>query len=208
MKKRLLLTSLTACTFFVCLAVILSVCENDASKIRESVFRFHVIANSDSDTDQGNKLAVRDGIAELCSQLFENSKNKAQSMEIAENSLEKIEAEAQKILISRGDNSSVTATVKKRFFPTRQYEGVSLPAGVYDTLDIELGKAEGKNFWCVMFPDICLGSSTKAENTQKMSGVLSGDSLKMATDSDEPTVKFKFKIVEIFESAKHFFCRS
>ncbi len=205
MKKRILLTVSIACTFFICLAVILSVCENDAVKIRESVFRFHVIANSDSEFDQQNKLAVRDGIADLCSLLFESSKTKAQSMEIAHNSLEKIEAEAKKILVSRGCNSTVTATVKRRFFPTRHYEGVSLPAGVYDTLDIQIGNANGKNFWCVMFPDICLGTSTKTQNTQKMSSVLSGDSLKMATDSNAPTIKFKFKIVEIFESAKHFF---
>ncbi len=205
MKKRILLTTLIACTFFVCLAVVLSVCEADAVKIRQSVFRFHVIANSNSTADQQNKLAVRDGIADLCSQLFKNSNTKAQSMEIAKNSLKKIEAEAKKILVSRGDNSTVTATVKQRFFPTRHYEGVSLPAGVYDTLDIEIGNAEGKNFWCVLFPDICLGASTKTENTHKMTEVLSGDSLKLATDDNEPSIKFKFKIIEIFESAKNFF---
>lgn len=204
MKKRFLLTTVIAVAFFICLGVTVSVCEADAAKIRDGVLRFHVIANSDSDADQQNKLAVRDGIADLCSQLFKESDNKAESMEIAKNSLEKIEEEAQKILVSRGADGTVSATVRQRFFPTRHYEGVSLPAGVYDTLDIKIGKAEGKNFWCVMFPDICLGSSTKTENTQKMSEVLSGGSLKMTTQSDEPTVKFKFRIVEIFESAKRF----
>lgn len=207
MKKRILLTVSIACTFFISLAVMLWVCEADAVKIRESVFRFHVIANSDSEADQSSKFAVRDGIASLCSQLFEDSKTKAQSMEIAKNSLEIIEQKAEEILASRGDDSTVTATVRQRFFPTRHYEGVSLPAGVYDTLDIKIGAASGKNFWCVMFPDICLSASTKTENAEKMSEVLSGDSLKMTTDSGEPTVKFKFKIVEFFENAKHFFCR-
>ena len=204
MKKRILLTTLIACAFFTVLAVTLVVCESDAVKIRESVLRFHVIANSDSSIDQQNKLAVRDGIADLCSSLFKDSENKSQSMEIAKSSLKKIEAEAQKILVSRGDNSTVTASVRQRFFPTRHYEGVSLPAGVYDTLDIEIGSASGKNFWCVMFPDICLGTSTKIENTQKMSEVLSGDSLKLVTENSTPAVKLKFKIVELWQNAKHF----
>jgi len=200
MKKRILLTLTAAALFFICLFVSV---EKDAQTVRDSVFRFHVIANSDSAADQSNKLAVRDGISELCSSLFSKCDSKEQSMAVADSSLEKIEAKATEVLRLRGDDSTVCAAVTKRWFPTRCYDGVTLPAGVYDTLDIKIGKAEGQNFWCVMFPDICLNASTAAANKQKMSSVLSGGSLRLTTGN----VKFKFKIVEIFQKAKRKLCR-
>lgn len=200
MKKRILVTLSLASAFFISVVVMCAVFEKDAQTVRDSVFRFHVIANSDSRTDQNNKLAVRDEIAKFCSGLFKNCSNKKQSMQTAENSIEKIESIATYVLRERGDDSAVEATVTKRYFPTRTYDGVTLPAGVYDTLDIRIGKSEGRNFWCVMFPDICLGASTAKENKKKMSGVLSGGSLNMVTNSENPTVKFKFRVVEIVQS--------
>ncbi len=205
MKKRLLLTAACCAVFFGLLFALTLSANADGERIRDSVFRFHVIANSDSDADQSNKLAVRDGVAQLCSELFENSDSKAQSMEIAENNIEKITAQAKRILELRGDDSDVTVTVTKRFFPTRHYNGVSLPAGNYDTLDIRIGSAQGHNFWCVMFPDICIGASDKTDNKQKMSTVLQGSALHMATDSGG--ISFKFKIVEIIENVRHRFAR-
>ncbi len=206
MKKRILASLGCMCAFFVCIFTLCIMFDAQVDEIRQSVFRFHVIANSDSDIDQQNKLAVRDGIASLCSELFENCDNKQQSMQKAKNSLDKIESEAMRILRLRGDGSSVRATVKKRFFPTRSYEGVTLPAGVYDTLDIQIGNASGKNFWCVMFPDICLGASTARSNKDKMSSVLSDDNLELVTENSD-TVKFKFRIVEIIQNTKRFFSK-
>ncbi len=212
MKKRIFVTLLCALCFFGALTVFAITTSAQTTEIRDSVFRFHVIANSDSDADQKNKLAVRDGIATLCSELFSQCQNKMQSMEIANASLEKIEKCATQILRERGDKSEVKASVTKRFFPTRHYDGVSLPAGVYDTLDIKIGNALGKNFWCVMFPDICLGASTDADNKQKMSTVLSQGSLDFVTDQKSPSVKLKFKSVELFYSIKRFvskqFCQN
>lgn len=203
MKKRILFSLALAGAFFTCLAVMCTMLENDAKTVRDSVFRFHVIANSDSDADQKNKLAVRDEIAQLCSDMFSDCADKQQSMQTAKNSIAEIEAKAEEVLRLRGDNSTVEATVTKRCFPTREYEGVTLPAGVYDTLDIRIGAAEGKNFWCVMFPDICLNASTPADNKQKMSTVLSGTSLSLTTQN----VKFKFKIIEIMQKIKRLFAR-
>ena len=107
--------------------------------------------------------------------------------------------------MQRGSVDNVNVTVRKRYFPTRHYNEISLPAGVYDTIDVEIGSAEGKNFWCVMFPDICVGACSK-NNKQKMADVLDGQALSIVTE-DTPSVRFKFKFIEMFEGIKHIFLK-
>lgn len=203
--KRYIYAFLILILFFVFLAVFVMLAESDAKDIRENVLRFHIVANSDSETDQRNKMSVRDGIAELCSGLFYSADSKADAIQSVTENADVIEQQALSILKNAGSNENVSVCVRKRFFPTRYYDGVSLPAGVYDTVDITIGKGEGKNFWCVMFPDICVGASTDKSNESKMSEILEGDSLAMATNPDTPTVKLKFKTVEIIENIFNFF---
>ena len=205
MKRNYLFAGILFCTFFVCLGVCTLFAESDAKEIRESVLRFHIVANSDSEKDQADKLAVRDGIASLCSELFYSSEDKKTAMQKAQDNCDAIVSKASEILALRGSDNTVSADVTQRFFPTRHYDGVSLPAGVYDTVDITIGEGQGKNFWCVMFPDICVGASGARTNYEKMSGVLDGDSLEMATDSKNIKVQFKFKLVELFENIKNLF---
>lgn len=201
--RKYIYTGAVFIAFFGILALFTLSANNDAEGIRNGVLRFHVVANSDSDTDQSNKLAVRDGLAELCSELFADAPDKAAAMATAGRNADVIEDRAEQILRLRGCDMNVTATVNKRFFPTRHYEGVSLPAGVYDTIDISIGEAEGENFWCVMFPDICIGASSESSNRDKLKDVLHGGSYDMATDSDSTVVRFKFKLVELFETVKN-----
>lgn len=205
MKRNYLYAILLFVIFFTLIGVAVIVCESDAREIRNGVLRFHIVANSNSAYDQQNKMSVRDGIAELCSELFYTADSKQEAMTEAVNNKAVIETAARQILKERGCDDSVLVTVTKRFFPTRQYEGVSLPAGVYDTVDVVIGDGDGQNFWCVMFPDICVGASSSVSNRDKMKDVLTGDSLEMVTDQDTPTVVFKFKVVEIFETVKNFF---
>lgn len=201
MKKRFIFAAGTFLIFIIVMAVLAIWAEGSASQLREGVLRLHIVASSDSEADQSNKMAVRDGIATLCSQLFKNSESKAESMEIAKNSSDIIIEKAEQILNERGSKDGVSLSVRKRFFPTRFYDGVSLPAGVYDTVDLEIGKAQGQNFWCVMFPDICIGGSSK-NNVEKIKNVLSEDASELATSS-EPVIKFKFRLVEIFQTLKN-----
>ena len=205
MKKRILVPVILFVSFFGFLAVMTLCADKTAAKVRDGVLRFHIVANSDSVSDQNAKFAVRDGIASFCNELFSESKNKTDSMEIARQNLEKIEQKATEILLERGNSDTVKAVVRKRFFPTRSYEGVNLPAGVYDTLDLTIGEAKGQNFWCVMFPGICLGTSGKMENKHKMSGVLDKDSLQLVTD-DTPQIVLKFRLVEIYQTLKNKIC--
>lgn len=203
MKKSMLCISFVFVCFFAFLAVYSATIKTDAKKIKDSVLRFHIVANSNTDSDQKLKLMVRDGIAEYCSDLFGSASQKSEAVEIATNNLDSLKSKAEQILKSNGCNSSVSVVVTERFFPTRNYDGVSLPAGVYDTLDIKIGAAEGENFWCVMFPDICVSGSSSAKNKRKLAGVLSGDSLKITTGDSSTRVRFKFKTIELVESIKN-----
>lgn len=189
--------------FTALLAVLTVSALGDAREMQRSVFRFHIVANSDSDEDQQNKTAVRDGIAQLCSELFSGCPDKQSSMAAAEQNKELIRSRAEQILLQNGCPDSVEVRITQRFFPTKSYDGVALPAGVYDTLDIRIGKAEGENFFCVMFPDICLGSSRADTNRKKLGSVLTDGAYNMATNTKSPTVRFKFKAVELFYSIKN-----
>ena len=203
MKKSILCVCILFICFFSAVAVYAVTLNNDAKQIKEGVLRFHIVANSNTDADQQLKLKVRDGIADYCSELFNGLNDKSQAIKIANNNIDSLKLRAEQILKQNGCNSDVTVCVRERFFPTKSYEGVSLPAGVYDTLDIKIGAAEGRNFWCVMFPDICLSSSSAITNKQKLSGVLSGDSLKIATNNTSRRVRFKFKTIELVQTIKN-----
>ena len=169
-------------------------CDN----IRNSVFRLHIIANSDSSSDQELKLKVRDGMLTLAEELFRDATNSFEAQEIAEQNIEILQQNAIKTLRENGYESEVTVSVGKAWFGTREYEDFTLPAGEYDALRIVIGEGEGKNWWCVMFPAVCLPAAK-------------GD-IEDALDSGETEIvkggkKYKaaFKIVEIYESVKRFF---
>lgn len=204
MKNKYIITLSIFLCFFGFLAVLTAVVSAQAKEVRDSVLRFHIVANSDSEKDQSDKFAVRDGIAQLCDTLFSESKSKDESIQIARENTQLISDKAEEILRQNNNSDNVNVVIRKRFFSTRHYNGVSLPAGVYDTIDVTIGKAEGQNFWCVMFPGICLGTSTNEQNKHKMEGVLQGDSLDLVTE-DTPTVHLKFKVIEILESVKNCF---
>lgn len=203
MKKSILYVSALFGCFFILLAIYCISLNNDAKQIKDGVLRFHIVANSNTANDQQLKLKVRDGIADYCSELFGGLNNKTQAVDIANKNLENLKQKAELILKQNGCENAVSVCVTERYFPTKDYEGVSLPAGVYDTLDIKIGSAEGENFWCVMFPDICISSSSAKTNKQKLSTVLSGDSLKIATNNKSCRVRFKFKTIELIESVKN-----
>lgn len=202
MKNRILYAAALFAAFFALLAALALVSERDASQVRNAVLRLHIVANSDSETDQNNKMKVRDGIASLCSELFYGERDKSAVMAAARENAPLIEARAAEILRENGASYPVSVVVRRRFFPTRAYEGVSLPAGVYDTVDVRLGEAEGKNFWCVMFPAICVGASSSRDNLDKMSDVLSGGALELV--SPRGGVRLRFAAVELLEKLKHF----
>lgn len=169
--------------------------------ISKKVFRLHIIANSDSVEDQELKLKVRNRILAQTKELFDTADSKYDAQKITEENLNEIIQIAQDEIRTNGYTYPVSAKVTNMHFNTRRYDTVVLPAGRYDALRIEIGKAEGKNWWCVMFPPLCV--STAQEN-KKLEDVLSDGELDLTQNETE--YEFKFKVVEWFEEVKDFLC--
>ncbi len=166
--------------------------------IEDRVFRLHIIANSDSEEDQSLKLKVRDEITTYTEKLFADCKTKEESMDAASRNIDSIRAKAQEAVKKYGYNYTVDAYVTNMSFDTRVYDDFTLPAGKYDALRIVIGKGEGHNWWCVLYPAVCVPSAQK-----NIGSVLSDGETEIVTESDKYTVKFK--IVEIFEGIADFF---
>ena len=138
----------------IAFALIICGCSADAvANVNHDVLRLHIIANSDSQEDQDAKLYVRDKVLEYMEAY--NVEDKASAMAFAENNLRGFEEVAQNALAEKGMDYGVKAEVGVFDFPARDYGGEYYPAGKYDALRIELGEAQGQNWWCVMFPPLC-----------------------------------------------------
>lgn len=132
--------------------------------IRDDVLRLHILANSNSDEDQQLKLKVRDAILANTDDDFTSVHTKDEAIANISRSLAKIEQIAAQVIKENGYDYSVKAEVVNMYFTTRQYDRYTLPAGYYDAIRITIGKAEGKNWWCVMFPQLCLPAVSEQES--------------------------------------------
>lgn len=163
--------------------------------IPDKVFRLHILANSDSAEDQALKLRVRDRILEESAGLMDGVSTREEAEAAAAQSLPKLQAAAEDEIRQAGYAYPVQAEITRMYFPTRQYESVTLPAGEYDALRITIGEAKGKNWWCVLFPALCL---PVAENGAQLSDVLSSSQL----DVVQGNYEIRFKAVEWYEQLK------
>lgn len=166
-------------------------------KLRENILRLHILANSDSDEDQALKLKVRDEILRVSEGLFENSANKEQAINVANENIEVLRSAAEKVIKQQGKDYPVEIFLGKADFNTREYDGFTLPAGEYDAVRVLIGKAEGKNWWCVMFPSMCIPAAVEKHSLEE---VVDSSTAEVA----ENPVKYeiKFKSVEIYEALR------
>ena len=142
--------------FFVYTTICAISYANDISTdIADSVFRLHVIANSDSDIDQNLKYIVRDDLLAYMNTLCANCNSKEEAITIANAHLENFKEIALNTIKNEGFDYSVNVSIGNFEFPTKHYGDISLPAGYYDALKVEIGEAKGQNWWCVMFPPLC-----------------------------------------------------
>ncbi|MBQ2971382.1 MAG: stage II sporulation protein R [Ruminococcus sp.] len=185
-------------TFILMVTLTLVPFESTCSELCEDVFRLHILANSDSSFDQQLKLSVRDEVIEKISPLYDEVENKEDAIAITKNNLSYIEEIAENVLTQDGASYDVRARVTNKFFDTRYYDDFTMPAGEYDTLEISIGEAKGRNWWCVMYPSLCVGASSK----MSMSEDLSEDEFEVITSDD---IEYKFKIVEYFEKIRSVF---
>lgn len=139
----------------------------DYRDITQTVFRLHILANSDSEEDQSLKLKVRDAVLEENSDIFGDCKSAEEAASEARKHMDEIKASAERVLAENGAGYGAECGIAKMRFDDRVYEDMTMPAGEYLALRVTLGEAEGKNWWCVMFPPLCLPavSGEAAEET-------------------------------------------
>ena len=162
-------------------------------EIYDNVIRLHILANSDSEADQADKLAVRNAIlAEYRTVLIAASTEEATKR--VETLLPEIEKTAQKTLADRGNAAEVAVTFTEETYPERIYEGLHFPAGRYRSLRVLIGEGEGKNWWCVLFPPLCVGAATEeiavTQPVEPPPG-LGESSWRLVSQSGENEIRFK-----------------
>ncbi|MBQ9703537.1 MAG: stage II sporulation protein R [Clostridia bacterium] len=189
-------------TLIVCLTTFLTlwgfIPTAEECEIYDSTLRLHVIANSDSESDQAVKLKVRDEILEYISGYDVKTKHEALAMVIADT--EKIEQIATRVLRENGKADNVKIEIGEEEYPLRSYDGFSLPAGTYTSVRVVIGEGEGQNWWCVLFPPMCTSFATELDDDNYISVGLSGDQYDLITGSNGE-YKVKFKLLEIAAEA-------
>ncbi|MEI3393737.1 MAG: stage II sporulation protein R [Clostridia bacterium] len=175
-----------------------------SNNIADSVFRLHVIANSDSKEDQELKLKVRDELLSYMNIISKDSTNKQEAMQIANEHKEEFIQIAEKVIKENGYNYTVNVQVGKADFPTKYYGDITLPAGTYDALKVQIGEAKGQNWWCVMFPPLCfvdVSTGIVPDNSkQELKQSLDNEEYDLISKTDNNEISFKFKIVELFQN--------
>lgn len=199
-KRILLILFLFFIYFIVCAFSYVNAVSCD---IQNSVFRLHVIANSDSEEDQNLKYIVRDKVLEYINSISYNASSKEDVIDLANSNIDTIQEIAQKTVYENGYNYSVKLNIGNFAFPTKTYGDISFPAGFYDALKIEIGNADGKNWWCVMFPPLCFVDVTSGvvpdESKEIIRENLSEEEYNLLSE-DSNDMNFKFKIVEVFQN--------
>ena len=176
-----------------------------SSDIANSVFRLHVIANSDSDTDQNLKYKVRDALLEYMNNICKDCSSKSEAIELVELHQNEFKEVALDTIKKEGFNYDVKIEIGNFEFPTKQYGDISLPAGFYDALKVEIGEAKGRNWWCVMFPSLCFVDISSGivpeESKEDLQNVLSDEEYSLISNDNDYSIKFKFKLLELFANS-------
>lgn len=166
----------------------------ECKNIREDVVRLHILANSDSEADQNVKLAVRDALLECGAEIFSGTLNKNNAAEYLESEKAKLTETANRVLKENGFDYSAKVYLVNEYFNTRTYEDFTMPAGEYLALKVVLGNGEGKNWWCVMFPPLCLPAASERTD---IDAVFSENGVRIIQGSGN--YEIRFKIVEMIE---------
>ena len=170
----------------------------EQSALSDKLIRLHVVANSDSDADQALKLKVRDRILDDITVLLKGVTDRDSAVGIIEANMTAIIDDSEKVIATEGYAYGVTAKIAVEEFPTRDYDTFSLPAGKYTSLRVVIGSGAGHNWWCVVFPPLCL---TAASNDAEALKILTEDQLRLIT-REKPEYVLKFKSIELWDKLK------
>lgn len=196
MKKTILkIEASVLVAIVICCVLNINTFSKQCDSIREKILRMHVIANSDTNYDQELKLKVRDAVLLEGEKLFDGSITSADAIKKLTPHIERLEKAALNIIKSNGYDYNVKITVEKEYFKTRVYDNsVTLPAGYYTAIKVVIGEGKGENWWCVMFPPMCLPGATDDCELEKY---LENNEIDVVNGNGK--YKIKFKIVEFLE---------
>ena len=172
-------------------------------KIYDTVVRLHVLANSDSEADQALKLKVRDRVVQLVSPAVKECRSQTEAIAAIGGIMDSLEAAAEEVVADEGYDYDVNILMGEEYYPTRTYESCAFPEGKYVSLRVCIGEAEGQNWWCCLFPPLCLSAASDdsdEDNEEAFISVgLTGDQYKVITESDKPKYRVRFKILETIQ---------
>lgn len=202
-KRFLVLIILFSIYVFICA---FSYVNAVSANISSSVFRLHVIANSDSAEDQNLKYLVRDALIDYMNSVSKNSNSKDEAISIAYQHKSDFYKIAKKVINDNGYDYNVNISIGNFAFPTKNYGDISLPAGYYDALKVEIGNASGQNWWCVMFPPLCFVDISTGivpeDSKETIKDSLHTEEYNLINNAQTADVKFKFKLLEFFQNIK------
>lgn len=200
-RKDKILLSVTAIAISIYMAFSCTYFTASAGTVKEDVVRLHILANSNSEIDQEVKLKVRDALLETNASILSDSVTKENAKEHFESSKEILLKTAKKTLKENGFNYNVKITLQEEYFNTRTYGNLTFPAGQYTALKVVLGNGEGKNWWCVMFPPLCVPAADGLETNETTADYLTKSGEKIVNGGEKYIIKFKF--LEIYEEFRN-----
>jgi len=200
-SKKLLICALA----ILCTALVVSLFPiHGEAAIYDTVVRLHVVANSDCDEDQALKLKVRDAVISVVTPAVEDCKTQSEAIDAITDVIPAIESAARSTVAENGFSYDVLVELGREYYPTKNYESCAFPEGEYVSLRVLIGDGEGQNWWCCLFPPLCLSSATpddeKSNEEAFISVGLTSDQYKLVTESDTPKYKVRFKILEAISS--------
>ena len=172
--------------------------EQDA--LERKMIRLHVIANSDTAEDQALKLRVRDAVLAQTTEILENAADMEAAQRELWQALPELERTAETVVQAEGGTYNVSARLERAEFPEKVYDGFALPAGEYLALRLVIGEGAGQNWWCVVFPPLCMTAATELEETAIAAGLAEED-LALITEENTGYV-LKFRSLELWESLR------
>ncbi len=196
-QQRLLTATLVLCALMLVIGLFPV---HGEAEIYDTVVRLHVLANSDSEADQALKLKVRDAVLDVTSPLLADCATQDEAREVLEGHTEEILAAARAVIAAEGREDEVTLMLDTEEYPTRDYDSVCFPSGEYLSLRVCIGAAEGQNWWCCLFPPLCLGTSTVSSDDAEdafISVGLTPSQYKIITQTSTPVYKVRFKLLEL-----------
>lgn len=176
----------------------------DKAQLKNNLIRMHIVANSDSDEDQAVKLQVKDAVVSYLQPIMDKFTSKEEASQYIREHLQKIEEIANNVLKELGENKTVSVSLTQEAFGVRNYDTFSLPSGVYDALRVVIGEGEGKNWWCVAFPALCL-PATEAEFSASAAASGFSDSLTKTIITENNGCEIRFYFLDLLGKVENFF---